>query len=322
VAILLVTPTKPDSDNGNGVTARRWAGFLRALGQDVHVADTYRRNGPYRALIALHAGKSAAAVRAFRADHPTAPIVIALTGTDLYPDLSSTGVDPAVLDLAARFIVLQPLALDQLPGRWRERARVVIQSLPPIPPLPPLEDRFEVAFLVHVRPVKDPAVLPSALRLLPPASRIRVTHVGAARDGELAAHLTAEAAGNPRYEWLGPLPRANALQVLARSRVMVLTSRNEGGANVISEALAAGVPVIASEIPGTVGLLGVDYPGYFPVGDAQALAGRLSAAEQDPGYYRALAEHCRARRPLVDPQQEASALASLLADVGVHASRE
>jgi putative glycosyltransferase (TIGR04348 family) len=321
VAILLVTPTTPDSDNGNGVTARRWASLLRALGQDVHVTDAYQRSEPYDALIALHAGKSAASVRAFRDDHPTAPIVIALTGTDLYPDLSSTGVDPAVLDLAARLIVLQPLALDQLPRRWRERAQVVIQSLPPIPPLPPLEDRFEVAFLVHVRPVKDPAVLPAALRLLPAASRIRVTHVGGDRDSELAARLTAEAVGNPRYEWLGARPREEALRVLARSRLLVLTSRTEGGANVISEALSAGVPVIASAIPGTVGLLGADYPGYFPPGDAQALADRLTAAEQDAGYYRALCEHCAARRPLVDPQREASALASLLADMGLPAHR-
>jgi putative glycosyltransferase (TIGR04348 family) len=319
MAILLVTPTAPDSENGNGVTARRWAGLLRDLGHDVQVVDAeaYRGNGSYRALIALHAGKSAAAVRAFRGRHPAAPIVIALTGTDLYPDLASTGVDPAVLDLAARFIVLQPLALDQLPPRWRERATVVVQSVPPVAPVPPLDDRFEVALLAHVRPVKDPAVLPAALRLLPAASRIRVTHVGGARDGELAARLAAEAAGNPRYSWLGARPRHEALQVLARSRLMALTSRSEGGANVISEALAAGVPVIASQIPGTVGLLGADYPGYFPAGDARALAGRLSAAELDPGYYRSLAGHCAALRGLVDPRREAAALAALLAGVGL-----
>jgi putative glycosyltransferase (TIGR04348 family) len=321
MAILLVTPTAPDSENGNGVTARRWAGLLRDLGHDVRVTDVYRGNGSYRALIALHAGKSAAAVRAFRADHPVAPIVIALTGTDLYPDLSSTGVDPAVLDLAARLIVLQPLALNQLPPRWRKRARVVVQSVPPIAPVQPLDDRFEVAFLAHVRPVKDPALLPAAVRLLPAASRLRGTHVGGARARELAARLAAEAAGNPRYSWHGARPRQEALQVLARSRLMALTSRNEGGANVISEALAAGVPIIASQIPGTVGLLGADYPGYFPAGDARALAGRLGAAELDPGYYRALAGHCAARRPLVEPQREAGALAALLTDIGLHGPR-
>ena len=317
MAILIVTPTVPTAENGNGVTARRWADLLRTLGHDVHVADSYQGSGAYQALIALHAGKSAKAIRAFHGDHQSAPVVVALTGTDLYPDLSSTGVDPAVLDLADQLIVLQPLALNQIPERWRQRARVITQSVPEITPQAPREDRFEVAFLVHARSVKDPMVLPAALHLLPPDSRIRVTHVGESRDSELAALLYAEAASNSRYEWLGARPRNEALRILARSRVLALTSRHEGGANVISEALAAGVPVIASDIPGTAGLLGSDYPGYFPVGDSHALAARLSAAESDPAYYSALAQHCAARRPLVDPQREASALASLLADVGV-----
>ena len=52
---------------------------------------------------------------------------------------------------------------------------------------------------------------------------------------------------------------------------MVLSSLSEGGANVISEAVAAGVPVLASRIDGSVGLLD-DYPGYFPVRDTAALA--------------------------------------------------
>jgi putative glycosyltransferase (TIGR04348 family) len=317
VAILLVTPTSPDSQNGNGVTARRWADFLRVLGHEVHVAEKYPGARPYCALIALHARKSADAVRAFRADHPAAPIVIALTGTDVYPDLSATGVDPAVLALASRLIVLQPLALDQLGPPLRERARVIVQSVPAIAPLPPRAGCFEVAFLAHVRPVKDPAVLPAALRLLPAASKICATHFGAASDEDLAERLATETAANPRYEWQGARPREEALRVLARSRLMVLTSRHEGGANVISEALAAGVPVIASAIPGTVGLLGADYPGYFPAGDAEALAGKLYAAEQDHGYYHALKEHCAALRPSVEPRREASALAALLAEVGL-----
>jgi putative glycosyltransferase (TIGR04348 family) len=317
VTILLVSPTPPDSLHGNGVTARRWAGILRDLGHEVVLADGYRAGG-YRALIALHARKSAPAVRSFRASHPQAPIVIALTGTDLYPDLATTGVDPVLLAMASRLIVLQPLGVAQLEEALRERTRVVVQSVPPIPAVPPREDIFEVAFLAHVRPVKDPAVLTAALRRLPAASRISVTHAGGALDDALSAHLKAEAAGNPRYTWLGPLPRPDALRVLARSRLLVLTSRHEGGANVVSEALAAGVPVISSAIPGSFGLLGEDYPGYFPVGDADALAERLRAAEQDrDGYYRSLAAHCAALRPSVDPRREADAFAALLAELGL-----
>jgi putative glycosyltransferase (TIGR04348 family) len=313
--ILLVSPAPPDSQHGNGVTARRWAGILNDLGHEVRIAETYSP-GHYCALIALHARKSAESVRSFHADHPRAPIVIALTGTDLYPDLATAGVDPAVLALAARLVVLQPLGLAQLGPRLRERTRVVIQSVPPIPRLPARDGVFEVAFLAHVRPVKDPAVLAAALRRLPASSRILVTHVGEASDDALAAEMAAEAARNPRYVWQGPCPRQEALRVLARSRLLALTSRHEGGANVVSEALAAGVPVISSAIPGSIGLLGEDYPGYFPVGDADVLAGRLSAAEQDrDGYYRDLQRRCAALRPMVDPGQEQDAFAALMAEL-------
>src|SRR6266536_3454397 len=78
--ILLVTPAPPDGPHGNGVTARRWAGILRDLGHEVVVAQDYRA-GRYGALIALHARKSASAVRRFHASHPDAPVVIAMTAS-------------------------------------------------------------------------------------------------------------------------------------------------------------------------------------------------------------------------------------------------
>lgn len=165
--IALVTPVAPDSPHGNGVTARRWASLLRELGHHVTVSQDYT-NGPADVLVALHARKSAAAVTAFYDAHPVAPVVLALTGTDLYPDLASAGVDPDVLARATRFVVLQHHGVAQLPAELRERARVIPQSAPPIEPQPPLPEIFEVAFLAHVRPVKDPLQLPAAVRRLPP----------------------------------------------------------------------------------------------------------------------------------------------------------
>ncbi|WP_051468847.1 selenoneine biosynthesis selenosugar synthase SenB [Actinomadura oligospora] len=319
--ILIVTPAAPGSahgcTHGNGVTARRWAGILEDLGHETEIADGHRP-GDHTALLALHARKSADAVRAFHAEHPRAPIVIALTGTDLYPDLDATGVDRSLLELADRLIVLQPHGLVQVGPSLAERTRVIVQSVPAIPPRPPLDDRFEVVFLAHVRPVKDPLRLAEATRLLPADSRIRVTHVGEGRDEALGEALAAETGRNPRYDWIGPVERDRALNVLARSRVLVLTSLHEGGANVISEALAARVPVVASRIPGSVGLLGEDYPGYHPPGDAAALAETLHRAERDPVFHDTLVRHVSALAPMVDPANERRAFAELMAEVTGH----
>jgi putative glycosyltransferase (TIGR04348 family) len=315
--LLVVTPTPPDSPNGNGVTARRWAGILRDLGYRVELSQDYRA-GCYSALIALHAVKSAAAVHSFHADHPLAPIVIGLTGTDLYPSLAQTGVDPAVLALASRIVVLQPDGISQVPPQLRTRTQAIFQSMPAIAPAPPMDDRFEVAFLTHIRPVKDPLLLVGAVGYLPAGSRIKITHAGDGRDPALAARLAAAAAASDRYDWLGPLPREQALEILARSRLLAVTSVHEGGANVITEALAIGVPVVSSAIAGSIGILGPDYPGYFRPGDARDLARLLRAVEVDrDGCYQELRDRCAALRPLADPARERAAWASLMAGIGV-----
>ena len=315
--ILVVTPTPPDSPNGNGVTARRWAGILRDLGHKVDLAQDYRA-GDHDLLVALHAVKSAAAVRAFHADHPAAPVVIALTGTDLYPDLSVTGVEPSVLAMASRLVVLQPHGKGQVPPELRDRVRVIFQSMTAVPPATPDPDCFEVAVLAHLRPVKDPLLLAAAVGYLPASSRIQATHVGEGRDPALATQAAAASATSSRYTWLGPLPRPEALRVLSRSRLLAVTSVHEGGANVVTEALAFGVPVISTKIPGSIGLLGDDYPGYFQVGDPLDLARVLGAAEEDrDGFYQLLLRRCAALRHLADPARERDAWAALLAELAV-----
>lgn len=315
--ILLVSPPAPARLHGNDMTARRWMDLLRSLGHEVHLASEYVA-GDYTALVALHARKSAQAVHDFRTRHPDASIVLALTGTDLYPDPATTGVDPAVLAAASRIVVLQEHALRQLDSEQRERARVIVQSAPPIERQPPRAGMFEVAVLAHLRQVKDPLRAAEAARLLPAESRVRITHVGAALEDELQRAASAEAHDNPRYDWHGEVPRAEALAVLARSRLLLLTSRDEGGANVVSEALAAGVPVVSTAIPGSRGLLGDDYPGCFPIGDTAALAELLHAAETDrDGRYTQLVRRCAHLHELVDPARERRAWADLLHELSL-----
>jgi glycosyltransferase involved in cell wall biosynthesis len=89
----------------------------------------------------------------------------------------------------------------------------------------------------------------------------------------------------------------------------------EGGANVISEAVVEGVPVLASHIPGSVGLLGPPYPGYFPVGDTEALARLLHRAETDAAYYARLRRWCSRLAPRFTPAREQRAWRRLLGEV-------
>jgi putative glycosyltransferase (TIGR04348 family) len=312
--IHMVTPAPLGSRKGNRVTALRWAGLLRQLGHRVVLRQEYRGER-CDLLVALHARRSFAAVEAFRRAHPEGPLVLALTGTDLYGEIHTDPVARQALEWASRLVVLQPLGVEELPEHLRSRARVIYQSCQAPNSGPPRKTVFEVCVLGHLRPVKDPFRTALAARLLPASSRLRVLHAGDALTPAMGEEARAEAAINPRYRWLGDLPRWKALRLLARSRLLVLTSRLEGGANAISEAIAAAVPVLASHIPGSVGLLGADYPGYFPVGDTPALAALLHRAETDPAYYRGLQAWCRRLRPLVRPARERDSWRRLLGEL-------
>ena len=315
-AAFIATPAAAGTTGGNRVTALRWAVRLRELGFCVQLGAQWAGE-PCELLVALHARKSHASLARHAREQPAAARVLALTGTDLYEELAR---DPAVresLELATRMIVLQPLALQGLPEAARARARVIRQSAV-APPPGPAQPGFTACALAHLREVKDPLLAAEAVCLLPAGARLRVVHLGDALDEAWARRARdAERATDGRWAWLGGLRRADALRVLGGSRLLVLTSRSEGGANVVTEAIAAGVPVLSTRIDGSVGILGAAYPGYFEVGDAAGLAGLLGRCEAEPAFLGELRAHVAALRPLVEPAHERACWRELVRELGL-----
>jgi putative glycosyltransferase (TIGR04348 family) len=313
--IGIVSPAPAGSRRGNRITAERWQDLLRTLGYAATVIDDYAGES-FDVLVVLHAGRRADAARRFRQMHPDRALVVAVTGTDVYGSEFDRVTVHASLAAADRIVVLQPRTADDLPPDLRPKVRVIYQSAePPARREQPRADLFEVAVVGHLRPVKDPFRTADAVRLLGPASRVRVVHLGAALSSDMAERARQEMATNPRYEWLGDLSHEDTLAVMGRCRLVALTSLSEGGPAVIAEAVVAGVPVLATRVAGCVGMLGDDYPGLFPPGDTATLAALLDRAERDPRFYAALADACTRRRPRFDPAAELDSWRTVLAEL-------
>lgn len=313
--IALVTPAAQRARNGNSHTSTRWAAMLRALGHRVSLQIAW--NGePVDTMLALHARRSYDSIKRFAEAHSDRPLIVALTGTDLYRDIRVDADANESMRLATRMIVLQEMGLKELAPELAEKTRVVYQSAAPIAPRGPLKTCFEVCIIGHLREEKDPLRAALALKHLPASSRIRLTQLGRSLDSGLTQAAQAIMAQESRYHWRGEVPHWKARQNLARSKIMVISSRMEGGANVVSEALMADVPVIASKISGNIGMLGESYPGYYAVGNERALAKILYRAETDCAFYSGLKRLCRERKKLISAVREKRALASLLREMG------
>lgn len=310
--IILITPAPPTSRAGNRTTAIRWRDILESLGHRVDVSTTYSGQNA-DLMVALHAWRSADAVAAFARQHPDRPLVLAITGTDAYRFIHSHPEQTLQsIRLADQLVGLHDLIAETLPVDQRAKMNVIYQSAEPIGQRNPYTRYFHVSVVGHLRDEKDSLRPAFAVRDLPAASRIQVHQYGKAHTADWAQQAEAEMQSNRRYHWHGEVARHRIRRVYQRTNLLVLPSRMEGGANVISEAVVAGVPVIASHIPGSIGLLGDDYPGYYPVGDASGLHDALLRAEADPAFYAALVDACLARKPRFTPAGETAAWAALI----------
>ena len=313
--ILLVLPQSVNRGSGNFVTAHRYRKHLEQFGHSVRVAQ---KNDPLTAdlLIALHAGKTAAATLRFSRQYPHRPRMVVLTGTDVYGNLRQRKMTAAALDAATCVVVFHREALAAVPKRWQSRCRVIQKSAERLPAQPsPMKRKFEFSVSGNLRPVKDPFRAALASRNFPAESRIIVSHFGEALTEAMQSRAVAEAARNARYRYLGKLPPGQARRRVARSRALIVSSRIEGAANVIAEALVSKVPVLASRISGNIGMLGKDWPGYFECGNTSQLADLMGRCEGDRDFYRRLLRATNDRAPLFSTVHEQSALIALIEDL-------
>jgi putative glycosyltransferase (TIGR04348 family) len=311
--VRIVTPALAAANSGNWHTARRWRAFLTPVAR---VDVSLQWNGePADALIALHARRSAESIRRFRDAHPRRGLALVLTGTDVYRDIARDAASAQSLELASHIVVLQEEALRELSALQRTRARVIVQSAPQRSITHKAARSFDLVAVGHLREEKDPATIMRAVRRLPGDSRIRFLHIGNPLDERLAELARETAAALPHYRWLGGLPHGATRRWIARSRALVHASRIEGGANVVIEAVRSGVPVLASAIPGNIGLLGRTYAGYFPVGDDIALAALMARFATDRDFAQRLAAQAAVRAPGFEPAVERHAVRALVADL-------
>ncbi len=317
--VVIVSPALADANNGNWQTARRWQSllaphFARIVQQwpdDPGQGQGLGRANADDVMLALHARRSATSVQAWHAQHGPRGLGLALTGTDLYRDIAHEPQAQRALGLARSLVVLQALGIKALPPEHQAKARVIHQSTGTRQTLAKTTRHLRVVMVGHLRAEKDPLTLMAAARQLPINAGVRIDHIGAALDPDLGQAAQATQAQCPHYRWLGALPHGKTLQRIQRAHLLVHTSRMEGGAHVLMEAICSGTPVLATRIDGNVGLLGEDYAGLFEPGDAQGLAQLLKACRAPQTGHTLvahLAHQCALRAPLFEPRAERAAL--------------
>jgi len=314
--VVIVSPALADANNGNWQTAQRWARLLAGHYRSSIVAQW--RPGEHTdavALLALHARRSADSVAAWAQAHPRRGLAVVLTGTDLYRDIQTDASAQRSLALAQQLVVLQPLGMQALPQALHDKTRVIFQSTSTRRALNKTTRHLRVVMVGHLREEKSPQTLMQAADLLRHRADIRIDHIGDALDPALAHLARQTMAACPGYRWLGGLGHAATRGHIQRAHVLVHCSRLEGGAHVLMEAICSGTPVLASQVPGNVGMLGADYAGYFAWGDAAALAERLQRLRAQPGVLAQLQAQCRLRAPLFEPAAERAALLALMTDL-------
>jgi glycosyltransferase involved in cell wall biosynthesis len=155
-------------------------------------------------------------------------------------------------------------------------------------------DEVCIGFVGRFTPVKGPEVMLDSFAAFLRRSRApaRLVMVG---DGALALSLRrqgAELGLMDRIVWLGA---RDARPLMPGFDILALTSRSEGHPLVVLEAMARGLPIVATRVGGIADTLQPGVNGFIaPVGDREAIAGALAELAHDPALRTRMGEASRA----------------------------
>lgn len=169
--------------------------------------------------------------------------------------------------------------------RIRPRRAILIPNGIEVGDLPSARagDGRTLAFLGRLEEQKDPLLLIDILAgLRQRGFRLRVIGDGPLRPA-MAERATALGVAD-QVEFCGALPRRAALETVRDAAVLVLPSRWEGLPLALLEAMAIGVPVVASAVPGNQTLIEDRVSGRLvPQGDVAAYVQAVIQLGEDPG---------------------------------------
>ena len=324
--IAIFSAATRKSRSGNWVTASRWASLLRSAGHHVgilHSADQIEGSAA-DVLIGLHARRSGPAVLKFRKMFPQRLAMVALTGTDLYGDLSPTRkrhskTATKSLDVCSQIILLQPLMARRLKQSWKLKSSVVMMDVAAKKraSVRKSQQPLRVCVVGHLRHEKDPFRAAMAVRKLPDGVQVHVVHAGQALSDSFRIRAESEGVRNENWNWIGSITHSEVTTLMQRCDLLVNTSRSEGAPNVLFEAMSKRLPVIASKIDGHVGVLGKAYRGYFEVGNTAALHNMLVRCATNESFYALLSTSIDSLVKKYKPGNERKALLKAIANCSV-----
>jgi putative glycosyltransferase (TIGR04348 family) len=316
----MVCPATTVQNNGNWRTAERWAALLSRYAQvSIHLDVDEVTIQSADIMIALHARRSASAIQSWRHIHPTQPLIVVLTGTDLYRDIANHPEAQKSLDLADRLVVLQELGIQALPLQHQAKTHCIFQSTRSWKPAMKSSRKLRVLMVGHLRDEKSPQTFFEASRTLATHQDIQFDLIGSGLEPRLLEEAQELDRSLVNFRYLGALPHSSTRRHIRHAHLLIHSSAMEGGAHVIMEAICSGTPVLASNISGNRGMLGSQYDGYFDWGQSDQLCGLLLRCRNSQmqktkidRFLDHLTAQCAERANLFTPDNEQHSLLELL----------